>query len=65
MRIGFVQPDEDLSSGQEAGYLDPAAGVNSEETHWYSWPLTVFLHFCLGQGIIAVVRELIHFFRGP
>jgi len=63
MRIGFVQPDEDLSSGQDAGYLDPAEGVSSEETGLFSWALTVFFHFCIGNGMIAIVRDLIHFFR--
>ncbi len=64
MRIGFVQPEENGVNGHEVGYLDPAAGVNSEETHWYSWALTVFLHFCMVNGIINVVRAVIGFFWG-
>ncbi len=64
MRIGFVHPEENISNGHAAGYLDAAEGASSEATGWSSWAGTVFLHYCTVQGIVAIVRDLVHFFGG-
>lgn len=62
MKIGFVQPEEEIVDEQEVGFIDPASGAEGEQTDWPSWVATVLIHFCMVYGIIAIVRDVIDFF---
>ena len=64
MKIGFVQPEEVTVDEQVIGYAESSVDMDGEETSWSSWVRTVFLHFCMVNGMIAIVRDLVHFFWG-
>ena len=64
MKIGFIQPEDGIAGEQVIGYAESAEGVDSEETSWSSWARTVFFHFCMVNGMVALVRDLVHFFWG-
>ena len=64
MKIGFLQPEENIVNGHEVGYVDPVVEASSETTGWSSWAGTVFLHYCMVYGMVGMVRDLVHFFWG-
>jgi len=61
LKIGFVQGEDDLAEESEPGYIDPAAGVD-DDSGWVSYATTVFLHYSMVNGMVAIIRDLIDFF---
>ena len=62
MKIGFVQPDDEIGDEQEVGFIATALGRDNAEMTWAHWAVMVFLHFCIVQVILSIVKELFHFF---
>ena len=62
MKIGFVQPDEEIDDGQEVGFIETALGRGDAEMSRARWALMIFLHFCIVQVIITFATELFQFF---
>ena len=62
MKIGFIQTEEKIVEGRDVGFIETVIGRDNAEMTWPSWALMVFLHFCIVQVILSIVKELFHFF---
>ena len=60
-RIGFIRPDqEDEINEPVPGYGEAFAG----DGEGWSWLVTVLWNFFLVYGVIAVVKDIVEYFRG-
>ena len=60
MKIGFVQPEEEIIDG--VGFIETAFGRDSAEMTWPRWALMVFLHYCVVQVIFTLLKAMFQFF---
>ena len=64
-RIGFIHPDqEDEIHEPVPGYGEAFACDGEGSGGVWSWLVTVLWNFFLVYGVIAVIRDVIGYFRG-